>query len=92
MDLCLANTTNIWDLSYLTAKNSLVLGFHTFNFLKGERNVCSKPERKKKQLMDYLLHGHVTPIDTCSAMHLVGKGDNVFAGIKKSDGNRAGFG
>ena len=37
--------------------------------MKGERNVCSKPERKKKQLMDYLLHGHVAPIDTCSAMH-----------------------
>lgn len=60
--------------------------------MKGERNVCSKPERKKKKLMDYLLHGHMTPIDTCSAMHLVGKGDNAFAGIKTSDGNRAGCG
>ena len=33
MDLCLANKTNIGDLSYLTAKNNLLLGFHVFNFL-----------------------------------------------------------
>lgn len=33
MDLCLANKTNIGDLSYLTAKNNILLGFHIFNFL-----------------------------------------------------------
>ena len=49
-------------------------------------------ERKWKWPKDYLLKGHMTPIDTCSAMHLVGRDDNASAGITKCDGNRAGFG
>lgn len=81
-----------WRRRITSSLASILSTFSKEKGMRGERNVCSKPERKKKQLMDYLLHGHVTPIDTCSAMHLVGKGDNAFAGIKKSDGNRAGFG
>ena len=49
-------------------------------------------ERKWKWPKDYIFKGHMTPIDTCSAMHLVGRDDKASAGITKCDGNRAGFG
>lgn len=89
MDLCRAYKTNIGDLSYLTAKNNVVIGFHIFSFLKGESHANM---RNEKYPVDYLRKGHVTPIDTSSAKPLVGGDGNASAGIKKSDGNGAGFG
>lgn len=48
MDVCLANKTNIGDLSYLTAKNNLLLGFHITKFLSNHQwgKTCLQKENK----------------------------------------------